>query len=224
MDSGARRGGDVLARGIARSARGSVFVVSAPSGAGKTTLCRRLFEELQGIVFSVSYTTRKPRAGEQEGVDYQFTDRADFERRRKKGELVEWAMVDGQMYGTSAAQVKQATAAGQDILLDIDTQGAENVRHLIPDAVLIFVLPPSREALRERLEGRGTENPEALARRMSLARGEIQKASMYDYIVINDELDAAYQQLRAIVIGTRCRRERQMGRVKEITAAFAPGR
>ena len=219
-----RRGGDAIARETTRHARGTVFVVSAPSGAGKTTLCKRLLEELKGIDFSVSYTTRAPRDGESEGIDYCFVDRAEFERRRRKGEFVEWAMVDGQMYGTSGTAVREATAHGHDILLDIDSQGAENIRRLIHDAVLIFIMPPSREALKERLAHRATDGPETVARRLSLARGEVEKSPMYDYIVINDDLETAYDQLRAIVVAARCRRERQMGRIKEISATFGVGR
>ncbi len=219
-----RRGGDAIARETTRSARGTVFVISAPSGAGKTTLCKRLLEELKGIDFSVSSTTRAPREGEVEGVDYHFIDREEFERRRRKGEFVEWALVDGQMYGTSGAAVKEATGRGHDILLDIDTQGAENIRRLIPDALLVFVMPPSREALRERLVKRGTDRPEAVARRLSLARGEVEKSPMYDYVIVNDDLEAAYDQLRAIVVAARCRRERLMGRIKEISGTFGVGR
>ncbi len=218
------RATDAIARGTARHARGAVFVISAPSGAGKTTLCKRLLDEVPGIEFSVSFTTRAPRDGEREGVDYHFVDRVEFERRRRRGEFVEWAQVDGQLYGTSAESVKEATAQGRDILLDIDTQGAENVRRLIPDAVLIFIMPPGREALRERLLKRGTEGAEALARRLSLARGEVEKSPMYDYVVVNDDLEAAYDQLRAIVLAVRCRRERQMGRIKEIAAGFGASR
>ncbi|HEU4401989.1 MAG TPA: guanylate kinase [Candidatus Polarisedimenticolia bacterium] len=218
-----RRGGDAIARGTTRRARGNVFVVSAPSGAGKTTLCRRLLADLQGIDFSVSFTTRSPREGEREGVDYHFIDRKEFEKRRRKGEFVEWAQVDGQIYGTSGVAVKEATAQGRDMLLDIDTQGAENIRRLIPDAVLVFIMPPSQEALRQRLAGRGTEGPEALARRLGLAHGEVERAPMYDFVVVNDDLETAYQQLRAIVLATRCRRERQMGRIKEIAAGFGAG-
>lgn len=219
-----RRGTDAIARETTRRARGTVFVISAPSGAGKTTLCKRLLQELQGIDFSVSFTTRAPREGEREGVDYCFIDREEFERRRRKGGFVEWALVDGQMYGTSGAAVKEATARGHDIVLDIDTQGAENIRRLIPDAVLIFIMPPSRDALKERLTRRATDTPETVARRLSLARGEVEKSPLYDYVVINDDLDVAYDQLRAIVVAARCRRERLMGRIKEIAASFGVGR
>jgi len=210
--------------GRAHGARGTVFVVSAPSGAGKTTLCKRLLEEIAGIDFSVSFTTRAPRDGEREGVDYHFVGRPEFERRRRKGEFVEWAVVDGQIYGTSAAAVRKAALRGRDILLDIDTQGAEAIKRAIPEAVLIFILPPGREVLRERLVKRGTETQEAVARRLGLARGEVERASMYDYVVINDDLEAAFAQLKAIVTAARCRTERQAARIKEIASDFAAGR
>jgi guanylate kinase len=201
--------------------RGTVFVVSAPSGAGKTTLCKRLLQELQGIDFSVSFTTRPPRTGERPDVDYHFVESAEFERRRRAGEFVEWAVVDGQSYGTSAVTVREATEAGRDILLDIDTQGAENIRRLMPDAVLIFILPPGLEALKERLMRRGTEGPEALERRLGLARGEIEKAPLYDYVIINEDLESAFDQLRSIVVAARCRRERHASRVEWITSGFS---
>ncbi|MFQ5877210.1 MAG: guanylate kinase [Acidobacteriota bacterium] len=221
---GGRRGADAIPRRTARSARGGVFVVSAPSGTGKTTLCRRLVDELQGIDFSVSYTTRARRQGERDGVDYRFIDREEFERRRRMGEFVEWASVGGQLYGTAAAAIREATARGRDIVLDIDTQGADSIRRLISDAVLVFIMPPGKEALRERLLGRGTENEAALGDRLRLARGEIDKSGRYDYIVVNDDLEVAYDHLRAIVLAERCRRQRQMTRLREIAADFAAGR
>ena len=201
--------------------QGTVFVVSAPSGAGKTTLCKRLLAEVPGIEFSVSYTTRRPRSGEREGIDYRFVDAAEFERRRRAGEFVEWAVVDGQTYGTSAVAVRQATAAGRDILLDIDTQGAESIRRLLPGALLIFILPPGLEALRERLLHRGTEGAEAVERRLGLARAEVAKAPMYDYLIVNEDLDTAFDELRAIIVAARCRRERRAGRVRQIAAGFS---
>jgi guanylate kinase len=204
------------------TAPGAVFVVSAPSGAGKTTLCKRLLAEVPALEFSVSFTTRAPRPGEREGVDYHFVGRDEFDRRRRDGEFLEWAMVDGECYGTSGRAVKEATGAGQDILLDIDSQGAEKVRTLIPDAVLIFIMPPGKEALRKRLMKRGTDTPETMARRLSLAWGEILKASLYDYVIINDDLEEAYERLRSIVVASRCRRERQTARIKEISAGFVP--
>ena len=201
--------------------RGSVFVISAPSGAGKTTLCKRLLQEDRAIEFSVSFTTRPARAGEREGVDYHFVDRADFERRRDRGEFVEWAVIGGHLYGTSATAVQEAAARGRDILLDIDTQGALNIRRLIPEAVLIFILPPGRLALKERLEKRGTDGPEDVARRLGLARGEVEKSSAYDYVIINDDFDTAYQQLRSVLEAARCRTERQRPRLEAILREFS---
>ena len=128
---------------------GSVFVISAPSGAGKTTLCKRLLEEDRTIEFSVSFTTRPPRAGERDGVDYHFVDQDEFERRRGGHEFAEWAVVGGHRYGTSATRLREAVARGSDILLDIDTQGAMNIRRLIPEAVLVFILPPGKAALKD---------------------------------------------------------------------------
>jgi guanylate kinase len=197
-----------------------VFVVSAPSGAGKTTLCRRLLDQVKGIEFSVSCTTRPPRPDERDGVDYHFLGHAEFERRRAAGEFLEWARVGAELYGTARAAVAAATGRGADILLDLDTQGAESVRRLLPGAVLIFIMPPDREALRARLQRRGSETPEAMERRLGLAGGEIEKAGLYDYVVVNDDLETAYARLHAIVLAERCRFARLAGRVEAIAASF----
>ncbi|PYT12392.1 MAG: guanylate kinase [Acidobacteria bacterium] len=200
---------------------GSVFVISAPSGAGKTTLCKRLLEEDRTIEFSVSFTTRPPRAGERDGVDYHFVGQDEFERRRGGHEFAEWAVVGGHRYGTSATRLREAVARGSDILLDIDTQGAMNIRRLIPEAVLVFILPPGKAALKDRLEKRGTDGPPEVARRLSLARGEVEKCLVYDYVIINDDLETAYRQLRAVLEATRCRGARQMRRIEGIVQEFA---
>ncbi len=202
---------------------GAVFVISAPSGAGKTTLCRRLVSGLDGIDFSVSFTTRPARSGESDGVDYHFVTPEEFERRSREGEFVERAVVDGHHYATSSRSVLEATSGGRDILLDIDTQGAESVRRAIPGSVLIFVLPPGREALRRRLGERGTEREPDVERRLGLAAAEIVKAPLYDYVIVNDDLEAAYDELRAIVIAERCRRTRRAPRVREAVREFEAG-
>ncbi|HEV8700127.1 MAG TPA: guanylate kinase [Candidatus Polarisedimenticolia bacterium] len=210
-------------RGVGQKggARGSVFVISAPSGAGKTTLCKRLLDEDRDIAFSVSTTTRPPRDGEKDGIDYHFVGRPEFERRREQGEFVEWAVVGGHLYGTSARSVQEAAERGQDILLDVDTQGAMSIRRLIPEAVLIFVLPPGRAALRVRLEKRGTDAPEEVARRLGLARGEVEKCPAYDFVIVNDDLEEAYRLLRAVVTATRCSQKRQAARVEAILREFS---
>ena len=201
-------------------ARGGLIVVSAPSGAGKTTLCRRLLEALPGLVFSVSHTTRAPRSAERAGVDYHFVGRAEFEARRDAGEFLEWAVVGGELYGTSALAVEESLVAGQDVLLDVDTQGAAAVRRLKPDAVLVFVLPPGPEALRARLLARGSESEESLERRLRLAAAEVARAGEYDYQVINDDLDAAFDRLRSIVVASRCRTTRLRDRLDSISTRF----
>ena len=202
-------------------ARGGLIVVSAPSGAGKTTLCRRLLEALPGLVFSVSHTTRPPRAGERPGVDYHFVARPEFETRRAAGEFLEWAVVGGELYGTSAVAVEGSLAEGRDVLLDVDTQGAAAVRRLKPEAVLVFILPPGPEALRARLLARGSETEEGLERRLRLAAAEVARAGEYDYQVINDDLDAAFDRLRAIVVASRCRTSRLRDRLDSISARFS---
>ncbi len=187
------------------SLSGLCLVVSAPSGAGKTTLCRLLIERL-GFRFSVSHTTRPPRKGEIEGRDYYFVDRSTFESMIARGEFLEWAEVHGNLYGTSWQEVRGALERGEDLLLDIDVQGASQVREKLGrQAVFIFILPPSLEELERRLKARGTEDEEALARRLSRAREELNYAPWFDYVVINDEVERAYTELAAIVQAEKCR-------------------
>jgi len=197
-----------------------LFVVTAPSGTGKTTLIRRLLADLDGIDFSVSYTTRPRRPGETEGVDYHFVDRAAFDRMVGDGGFLEWAEVHGQRYGTSARLVDASLAAGRDVLLDVDTQGAASVRRLRAGAVLIFILPPDFGALERRLRERGLESEEAIERRLRNARAEVEHVKEFDYVVINDSLDDALTRLEAIVVAHRGRLSRQRQACEKILATF----
>ncbi len=188
--------------------KGTLFIVSAPSGAGKTTLCNMLLRDTPGIIFSVSYTTRSPRPGERAGRDYHFVSEDEFREMVSREEFLEWAEVHGNLYGTSRMWVEERLASGTDILLDIDVQGAEQIRSRGLEAVFIFVLPPSLEALRERLSGRKTDPPEVIRRRIEKAREEISYYDRYDYVIINDELERAYSDLRSVVISRRLAADR----------------
>lgn len=177
------------------------LVLSAPSGAGKTTLAHLLRERNPDVAFSVSATTRAPRPGEADGVAYHFVTRDQFLRMRDAGELIEWAEVHGHLYGTPLANVRRAQARGEHLLLDIDVQGARQIRSRVPEAVLVFVLPPSGEVLVERLKARGTENAAVLRRRLRNAEDEIRAAPDFDYVVVNDVLQTAAEELEAVLRG-----------------------
>ncbi len=184
--------------------RGLVLVVSAPSGAGKTTLCEKLLSVDKEISFSVSYTTRSPRPNEKNGKDYFFVDEKTFEKMIKEGAFLEWARVYNHYYGTSRAQVEETLAAGRDVLLDIDVQGAFQVRQKLgQDAVLVFILPPSLEELEKRLRARKTEDEKTILRRLAAAKGEISQAHQFDYLVLNDNLKEAFDQFYAILKAER---------------------
>jgi guanylate kinase len=200
--------------------RGSIIVVSAPSGAGKTTLVKGLLASLPGLTFSVSYTTRPPRRGERHGRDYFFVTRQQFKRMIAAEEFVEWADVFGHLYGTSWKQLRAAQEAGKDVLLDIDIQGHRQVRKRLPEAVSILVLPPSFRELERRLRHRHSEAPGVIARRLNEARKEVCHWPEYDYLVVNDRLPAASQALRAAVLAARLRRQVQQKRAKEICRTF----
>ena len=174
-------------------------VLAAPSGTGKTTIARALVGSAPEFVFSVSATTRPPRGDERDGVDYHFVDRDAFEAMIEGGELVEWAEVHGHLYGTPRANLEEAAERGEHVVLDIDVQGARQIRERVPEAVLVFVFPPSLETLLERLDKRGTERPEEVARRLRNARDELERAADFDYVVVNDELDEAVGAVRAVV-------------------------
>ena len=176
-------------------------VLSAPSGAGKTTIARRLRERRADVVFSVSATTRAPRPGERDGVDYHFVDEAEFRRMIGAGELIEWAQVHGSFYGTPLRNVTEAAERGQFLLLDIDVQGARQIRGKVPDAVFVFVLPPSGEVLVQRLVGRGSEDDARVQRRLRNALDELRTAVEFDRVVVNDDLGAAVADVEAMLEG-----------------------
>lgn len=181
---------------------GVVLVVCAPSGAGKTTLIRKLVEEFPQIGYSVSCTTRAPRPGEREGSDYHFLSPAEFQARRAAGYFAEWAEVHGNFYGTPMAPTLDMLQQGRDVIFDIDVQGAAQLRLTLPQSVCVFVLPPSMKALEERLRGRGSEGADVIARRMDNAVREIREAHWFDAWVVNDDLDAAYDRLRAVYVAS----------------------
>jgi len=191
--------------------KGIVFVISAPSGTGKTTLIREILKRVPGLTYSVSYTTRPPRPGEVDGVDYRFVTREQFLEMVKKGEFLEWAEVHGDLYGTPKGAL--SPPAGNDVILDIDPQGARQVKELKPDAVLIFLLPPSLEELERRLRERKKDPEEAIRQRLINAKKELEQIGLYDYTVVNDEVEKALQYLSAIILAERSRTPRVLPEV-----------
>lgn len=190
---------------------GALFVVSGASGSGKTTLLHRVFASVPGLQFSVSATTRAIRTGEVDGVDYHFVDMAGFESLRDGGQLLECASVYGRCYGTPRKPVEQALMVGRSVVLDIDVQGARQVRRAHPEAVSVFILPPSIEAIRGRLVGRGTDSAETISRRVEEAREQLSACGEYDYLVMNDNLNTATRVLEGIVLAELSRTARRGG-------------
>lgn len=201
--------------------RGILFVVSSPSGGGKGTLIQQVLNQVEGLSYSVSYTTRPPRDGEVEGREYFFVAREKFEDMVAAGDFLEWATVHGNLYGTNRQQVSREVFAGRDIMLEVDVQGAARVRELVTDSVNIFILPPSPEALRQRLIARGTDSTEEIELRLKNAREELKEYRSFDYVVINDEIDRATGQLACIIEAERARRIRQEPRIKRIIQSFS---
>lgn len=179
--------------------RGRLFIVSAPSGAGKTTLLKRLMREGGTFRFAISHTTRSPREDEADGTDYHFTGRPEFERMSGAGEFVEWAEVHGNYYGTSRKMLEDMMASGTDVLHDIDVQGARQIKDSGIEAVFIFILPPSLDALESRLRGRGSDSEEVIGRRLKNALSEVESYLMYDYVILNDNLEVAFEDMKAVV-------------------------
>ncbi|MDH4216763.1 MAG: guanylate kinase [Gallionella sp.] len=189
---------------------GNLFIVSAPSGAGKTSLVQALLNINPQIDLSISYTTRAPRHGEHDGKDYHFVSRENFLAMAERGEFLESAEVYGNLYGTSQTWISKEIDRGRDILLEIDWQGAAQVRRLFPECISVFILPPSIEALEQRLKGRGKDNHEVIAKRMAAVREDVAHVAEFDYVIINDILNEALRELNAVVLATRVRRDRQL--------------
>lgn len=192
--------------------RGNLFIVSAPSGAGKTSLVRSLLTYNQQVGLSVSYTTRAPRPSETEGKDYHFINPETFLSMQKHGDFLEYAEVYGNLYGTSKSWIESEISNGRDILLEIDWQGAAQIRHAFPDCISIFILPPSLQALENRLQARGQDDTAVIVQRLKAAKEDMAHVVEFDYVIINDELDIALQQLNAVIVATGLRREKQLAR------------
>ena len=200
--------------------QGTIIVISAPSGAGKSTLTGRLLESLPGLVFSVSHTTRPPRPGEKDGWEYFFVSEARFKRMIAAREFVEWAKVYGNYYGTSLQQLRSAQRGGKDILLDIDVQGHSQVRRKLPEAVSVFLMPPSFQELKRRLRRRHSDAPDVISRRLAQASLEVHRWKEYDYVVVNREIESAAASLKTIVTAARYRREAQRPEILKICKTF----
>ena len=197
-----------------------LIVVSSPSGGGKGTLIDRVLKTVPGVSYSISYTTRAPRGTEEDGREYFFVSTATFEEMIRRGEFLEWANVYGYLYGTSHTQVERERVAGHDIILEIDVQGAASIRDQIDDAVSIFILPPSFELLSQRLVTRGTDSPADLERRLRGAPAEVEQHKDFQYVILNDDINRASQQLAAVIYAERARRERQELKLKDGLADF----
>lgn len=200
--------------------KGCLIVVSGPSGTGKGTVCSALLEKHKEIAYSISATTRQPRTGEVDGVNYYFLAKNVFEKMIEDGELLEWAEVYGNYYGTPLKKIQERLAVGQDILLEIDTQGAMSVKEKFPDEIYIYIMPPSLKELERRLKTRGTDSAESIERRLKSAAGEMEIAERYNYIVVNEQVEQAVEQIAAIVDAEHCR----VGRNKEIIDNIKEGK
>jgi guanylate kinase len=199
---------------------GTLFIVAAPSGAGKTTLVNRLLADDPQVMHSISFTTRAPRPAEQDGREYHFIDMHRFLAMRERGEFAEWAEVHSNFYGTSRLWLEQRMQEGGDILLEIDWQGAQQMRRQFPDAVGIFILPPSIAELERRLRGRGSDSAEVIARRVAAAYGEMRHVGEFDFVIINNDLDVALGELNAAVRASRLRFPRQRARHPDVFRFF----
>ncbi len=225
-----RAAGTIRATGDGLSEKGLLFVVAAPSGAGKTSLCKALIKRLaregsKELAWSVSYTTRPRREGERDGRDYFFVDDETFDRMIENREFAEWANVHGKRYGTSRAYLEKSAREGVDLLVEIDIQGARTLQESVDDGAFIFILPPSWDALKTRLVGRGTEKEDEIERRLSRAREEILEWERFNYIIINDDFDQAVETLKCVVASRRAGRDHMAEKAKGVLPDFtAPGK
>jgi guanylate kinase len=194
---------------------GQIFVVSAPSGAGKSTILMAVRKRIPGLGYSISHTTRKPRGDEKNEVDYHFVDHSTFTRMIDEGDFVEWAKVYDNFYGTSSSNLQNLTVSGVDVLMDVDIQGGQNIKDRFPDSVLIFLLPPSLEELERRLRKRGTDNEPVIRARMESAADDIKNCVWYDYIIVNDQLEKAVDEAQSIIVSKRCATARQLPEIKK---------
>ncbi|MCS6873062.1 MAG: guanylate kinase [Pyrinomonadaceae bacterium] len=201
---------------------GKLFIISSPSGGGKGTLIREILRTVPKVTCSVSFTTRPKRQNEENGKDYFFVNHEEFLNLIEKGEFLEYAEVHGHLYGTSRTQVEDKIQKGYDVILEIDIQGADSIKKIKPEAVSIFIMPPSFETLRNRLMTRATETEESLKTRLANAKKEVKAYERFDYIVINDELNEAVENLRAIFIAERQKRTYQAQKIQKILASFCP--
>ncbi|GAA4715985.1 guanylate kinase [Brevibacillus fulvus] len=194
---------------------GLLLVLSGPSGVGKGTICKALRERMTNLVYSVSATTRAPRAGEIEGVNYFFKSRAEFERMIAENELLEWAEYVGNYYGTPRRFVEETLASGRDVILEIEVQGALQVKEKFPEGIFLFLAPPDLAELQNRIVGRGTESEESIRNRMEVAKAEIELMDKYDYVVVNDVVDCACEKIEAIIMAEHLRKERQIHKFRK---------
>ena len=198
------------------SAAGRIFVVSGPSGSGKSTLIREVRQKVPDLGYSVSHTSRPPRGQEKNGVEYHFVSRKNFQEMIDKGDFVEWAEVYRDLYGTSVSSLRGQITIGLDVIMDIDVQGGRNIKDHFKDAILIYVLPPSLEILEKRLRDRGTDDEKTIRTRLNKAAKEIKNCVSYDYLLFNDDLDQAVEELKSILIAERCRKSVRLSKAQTL--------
>jgi guanylate kinase len=199
---------------------GNLFIVSGPSGAGKSALAANVLASVSNLHFSISYTTRAPRGSERDGVEYFFVSKEEFWALERAGKLLEWAEIYGNFYGTSQKGIDEILARGEDVLLDIDVQGARTLRQKRPEAVSVFILPPSYQILRDRLERRSLDKDYEIEKRLRIACQEIRQYRNYDYLIINEVFEKSAEELKAIIVGNRCRSTARSGNAETIVATF----